>query len=45
VIERSIGWLPRYRRLLRDYECQFDVSEDVVFLAMGNLLVRRACPL
>jgi transposase len=41
VVERSIGWLTRYRRLVRDYERRLDVSEAMIFLAMGSLLVRR----
>lgn len=41
VVERSIGWLTRYRRLVRDYERRLDVSEAMIFLAMGNLLIRR----
>ena len=41
VVERSVGWLTRYRRLVRDYERRIDVSEAMIFLAMGNLLVRR----
>jgi transposase len=41
VVERSIGWLTRYRRLVRDYERRLDVSEAMIFLAMNNMLVRR----
>ncbi len=41
VVERSIGWLTRYRRLVKDYERRLDVSEAMIFLAMGNLLIRR----
>lgn len=41
VVERSFGWLTRYRRLVRDYERRLDVSEAMIYLAMGNLLVRR----
>ena len=41
VVERSIGWLTQYRRLVRDYEQRLDVSEAMIFLAMGNLLLRR----
>jgi putative transposase len=41
VVERSIGWLTRYRRLIRDYEQRLDVSEAMIFLAMENLLLRR----
>jgi hypothetical protein len=39
--ERSFGWLTRYRRLLRDNERRLDVSEAVMYLAIGNLPVRR----
>src|SRR5476649_275517 len=34
VVERSIGWLTRYRRLVRDYEERLDVSEAMIFMAM-----------
>lgn len=41
VVERSIGWLTRYRRLVRDYEERLDVSEAMIFMAMGSLILRR----
>ena len=41
VVERSFGWLTRYRRLVRDYEGRLDVSEAMIFMAMRNLLLRR----
>lgn len=41
VVERSFGWLTRYRRLVRDYEARLDVSEAMIYAAMGCLLVRR----
>lgn len=41
VVERSIGWLTRCRRLVRDYERRLDVSNAMIFLATANLLVRR----
>ena len=41
VVERSIGWQTRYRRLARDCERGLDVSKAMIFLAMGNILVRR----
>jgi putative transposase len=41
VVERSFGWLTRYRRLVRDYEKRLDVSEAMIYAAMGSLLVRR----
>ena len=27
VVERSFGWMTRWRRLVRDYEARIDVSE------------------
>lgn len=45
VVERSIGWMTRWRRLVRDYEARLDVSEGMIFVAMGaNLLRRNAHP-
>jgi len=41
VVERSFGWITRYRRLVRDYEARLDASEAMIFAAMGSLLVRR----
>ncbi|MBS7813805.1 IS5/IS1182 family transposase, partial [Roseococcus sp. XZZS9] len=31
----------RWRRLVRDYEQRLDVSEAMIHLAMGALLLRR----
>jgi putative transposase len=41
VVERSFGWMTRFRRLVRDYERRLDVSEAMIFIAMGSLLIRR----
>jgi putative transposase len=41
VVERSFGWLTRYRRLVRDYEARIDVSEAFIYAAMTNMIVRR----
>jgi putative transposase len=41
VVERSFAWLTRYRRLVRDYEDRIDVSEAIIYAAMGNSLIRR----
>lgn len=41
VVERSFGWLMRYRRLVRDYEARADVSEALIYAAMTNMIVRR----
>jgi hypothetical protein len=31
----------RWRRLVRDYEKRIDVSDSMIHIAMGSLLVRR----
>jgi transposase len=41
VVERTFGWMVRWRRLVRDYERRTDVSEAMVYIAMGGLLLRR----
>jgi putative transposase len=41
VVERTIGWLGRWRRLSRDYEEPPEVSEAMVKLAMIRLMVHR----
>ena len=41
VVERTFGWMTRWRRLVRDYEQRLDVSEAMIHVAMGGLLLRR----
>jgi transposase len=41
VVERTFGWLTRYRRLVRDYEARLDISEAMIYAAMASLIVRR----
>jgi transposase len=41
VVERSFGWMTRWRRLARDYEERCDVSEAMIHVGMGSLLLRR----
>lgn len=43
VVERTFGWLNRFRRLSKDYEQRPDVSEGYVYLAMIHLMLRRLC--
>jgi hypothetical protein len=40
-VERTFGWMVRWRRLVRDYEARLDVSEAFSHVAMGSLLLRR----
>jgi putative transposase len=42
VVERTFGWLGRWRRLSRDYEHLPEVSEAMVTLAMIRLMLHRA---
>ena len=41
VVERTLGWLGRWRRLSRDYEELPKVSEAMVTLAMIRLMLHR----
>ena len=41
VVERTFGWMIRWRRLVRDYERPLDVFEAMIHVAMGALLLRR----
>ena len=45
VVERTFGWLYRYRRLSKDYEYLNSVSETMIVVAMIHLMVRRLPPL
>lgn len=41
VVERSFGWLGRWRRLSKDYETLPEVSEAMVTLAAIRLMLHR----
>jgi transposase len=41
VVERSFAWLLRWRRLVRDYEQRIDVSQNMMYIAMGSMLMHR----
>lgn len=44
IVERTFGWLNRYRRLSKDYEYLPRSSENMVYLAMINLMLHRLAP-
>jgi transposase len=41
VVERTCGWMTRFRRLVRDFEQRIDVSKAMIYVAMGSILLRR----
>ena len=45
VVERTFGWLIRWRRLVRDYEKRIDVSQNMVYLVLSSTMLHRFfCP-
>lgn len=44
IVERTFGWLHRWRRLSKDYEYLTDTSESTVHVVMIYLMVRRLAP-
>ena len=44
VVERTFGWLGRYRRLSKDYEELPESEETLILVAMINLMVHRLEP-
>ena len=41
VVERTFGWLNRYRRLAKDHERTAESSAAFVYVAMIHVMVRR----
>jgi putative transposase len=41
LVERTFGWLGRWRRLAKDYEYLTATSENTIYLAMSLILTRR----
>lgn len=41
VVERTLGWLGRWRRTSKDYEYLPATSECVIYLAMIRVMLRR----
>ncbi len=41
VVERTFGWMICWRRLVRDHEERFDVSQAMIGVTMSSLMLRR----
>lgn len=41
IVERTFGWLNRFRRLSKDYEQRPKMSESFVYLSMIHLMLNR----
>jgi putative transposase len=41
IVERTFGWLNRFRRLSKDYEVYSEVSEAMIYGSLLRLMLRR----
>jgi putative transposase len=41
IVERTLGWLIRNRRLVRDYEAEVNHSESMIYAAMIKIMIAR----
>lgn len=44
IVERTLGWFNRYRRLSKGYEFLSDTSESMIYIAMIQLMPKRLRP-
>lgn len=45
IVERTFGWLNRFRRLSKDYELYSETSEGMIYGCLMHLMVRRLAAL
>jgi transposase len=45
TVERTFGWMTRWRRLARDHGHRCDDFEAMIYSSMGALLIRRVAHL
>lgn len=41
IVERTFGWLGRYRRLCKDYEGLTESSQALIYAAMIRIMIKR----
>ena len=41
IVERTFGWIGRYRRMSKDYEHLTETSENMIYLCMIRLMLKR----
>ena len=41
IVERTFSWFNKYRRLSKDYEGSPETSENMIYVAMIHIMVRR----
>ena len=41
IVERTLAWLGRYRRMSKDYEFLTSSSTNMIYLCMTNLMLHR----
>ena len=44
IVERTFGWIGRYRRLSKDYEMLTASSETMILIVMTNVMLHRLAP-
>jgi len=44
IVERTLAWLGKYRRLSKDYEALPKTSESWIYVAMIDRMLHRLCP-
>jgi putative transposase len=44
IVERTFGWIGRYRRMSKDYEMLTTSSETMIFIVMINVMLHRLAP-
>ena len=41
IVERTFGWLNRFRRLSKDYQVDSEMSEAMIYGSLLRLMVKR----